>query len=78
MNYFLSILGILLSFVLLKKRETVGDMIGEGAWMRHVGGVYNVVLIVALIIFFWSIAELTNTTDILFSPIRYLIPLPGI
>lgn len=74
MHIFLSVLGILLALALLKYRESVGNMIGEADWMQKVGGVYNVIIILSLIIFFWSIAELTGTTDIFFAPIKWMIP----
>ena len=73
-RYILIFGGMIGSFYLAYKREQVGDMIGEADWMRRVGGVYNVVLIVALVIFFWCIAELTGTTSILFAPLKHLIP----
>jgi len=74
MNVLLPILGIAASFVLLYKRQYVGDMIGEADWMLKVGGVYNVMIIVAVLIFFWSIATLTGTSNILFLPLTWLIP----
>ena len=73
-SYILPLFGIALSFGLIIKREQIGDMIGEGDWMRKLGGVYHVVIYVAVIIFFWSIAELTGTTKILLSPIQRLMP----
>lgn len=69
MKYFFALLGIAASFVLLKYRERVGEMFGEADWMRHVGGIYGIVIIVAIFIFFWSVATLTGTMDI------FLIPL---
>ena len=74
MGYILPIIGIVGSFFLLKYREAIGNIMGEAEWMRKVGGVYNVVIIVAIFIFFWSLAELTGTTQILFSPLLWLIP----
>ena len=74
MRIFLSILGMIASFVMLYFRERIGDAFGEADWMRKVGGVYNVVIILAIIIFFWSLAELTHTTDFLFSPIKSILP----
>ena len=73
-RYILILIGIVGSFFLIKFRETIGDLIGEAEWMKRVGGVYNLVIIVAVLIFFWSIAELTGTTSILFGPLRYLHP----
>ena len=74
MHYVLSILGIIGSFFLLKYRERVGDMIGEADWMRKVGGVYMIVIFIGLFIFLWSVAELTNTTDLLFYPLYAIMP----
>ena len=74
MHFFLSLLGIVASFFLLKYRERVGDMIGEADWMRKVGGIYMIIIFVAIFIFFWSVAELTGTTGVLFGWVRYVIP----
>lgn len=74
MRIFFSLLGILFALVLLKYREAAGNMIGEADWMQKVGGVYNLMIIISLLIFFWSVAELTGTTDILFAPIVWMIP----
>jgi len=74
MKYILTLAGIFGSFAMMYWREPVGNMLGEADWMRKVGGVYNLIVIIALLIFFWSIAELTGTTDILFRPLLYLIP----
>jgi Na+/H+ antiporter NhaC len=74
MHIFLSLLGIIASFFILKYRKDVGDMVGEADWMRKIGGVYNVIIICSIILFFWSLAELTGTTQVLFSPLTRLIP----
>lgn len=75
MGYYLMIAaGLIGPFFLVKYRESIGDMMGEADWMKKVGGVYNVVFIVAVIIFFWTIAEMTGTTSILFAPLRKLSP----
>jgi hypothetical protein len=76
MSIFLSLVGIVGSFFLIKYREKVGDMVGEADWMTKVGGVYNVMIFVAVFIFFWSIATLTGTTSVLFSFLRFLPGLP--
>ncbi len=74
MKFFLGIIGIAGSFFLLKFREYIGDMIGDADWMRYVGGPYNLVVLVALFIFFWSIAAMTGTEDIFVRPILWLFP----
>ncbi len=74
MRITLSLIGIVLSYLLIRYREAIGDMLGEADWMRSVGGIYTIVVFIALFIFFWSLAELTGTTHIFLSPVRYLIP----
>ena len=74
MSIVLGILGIVGAFFLMKYREFIGDSMGEAEWMNYVGGVYNLVIIVALIIFLWSIASITGTTGIFISPILWLLP----
>ena len=74
MGTFLSICGIILAFFMLKYRERLGDMIGDAEWMSKLGGVYNFIIILSLIIFFWSLAELTGTTYIFFAPIKMFFP----
>jgi len=70
----LSILGIGFSFLLLKYREQVGDAIGDPSWASKVGGIYNVVILCGILIFFWSIAYLTGTEQILFAPLFAIFP----
>ena len=74
MGYILPLLGMVGSFYLIKKREVIGDMIGEAEWMRKVGGVHNLLIVVAILLFFWCVAALTGTTSILFSPFLWLFP----
>ncbi len=71
----MGILGIVFSFFLITKREMVGDMLGDPEWASKVGGIYNVVVILGVLIFFWSLATMTGTTGVLFSPlINFLRP----
>lgn len=74
MKYFLSLSGIILSFFMIRYREKFGDAMGEADWMRKIGGIYVVVVIIAILIFFWSVATLTNTSEIFFAPILWLLP----
>ena len=74
MGYILPIIGIVGPVFMIKYREAIGNMMGEAAWMAKVGGVYNFVILVAIFIFFWSLASLTGTTDLLFRPILWIIP----
>lgn len=77
MRYFLGLLGMVGGFLMVKYRERVGDMFGEPAWTSKVGGIYNVIIIVGVIFFFWGIAAVTHTEDVLFGPIINFIPMPG-
>jgi uncharacterized membrane protein len=74
MHFVLSILGIVAAFLLIVNREMIGDMLGEAEWMQTVGGVYYIVVYIGIFIFFWSLAELTGTTEILLKPLTWLIP----
>ena len=74
MHYFFGLLGILVSAFMLKYRERVGDFVGEADWMNKLGGVYNVIIIFSIFLFLWSVATLTDTTQFLFAPLRWLIP----
>lgn len=74
MKYLLALFGLLFTFLLIKYRESIGDSLGNQNWMKYVGGVYNLVVIVAVLIFFWSIATLTGTERIFLTPILMLIP----
>jgi hypothetical protein len=74
MNIVFGLLGIVASVLLIKYREAIGNMIGEAAWMQKIGGVYNVVLIIAVFIFLWSLATATGTTSFLFRPLLFFIP----
>ena len=70
----LSLIGIIGAFYLIKNREQIGNMLGEAECMKNVGGIYTIIVFVAVLIFFWSIAELTGTTAILFSPVKLIFP----
>ncbi len=70
----LSLLGIACSILLIIKREMVGDMIGEADWMRKIGGVHYFIVFFAIFVFFWSLASLTGTLDVLFAPLKNLFP----
>ena len=74
MGYIPPIIGIIGSFFMIKYREYIGSMMGEADWMAKIGGVYNFVIVIAIFIFFWSLASLTGTTDLLFRPLLWLIP----
>ncbi len=66
MEYFLAIVGIVISFFMVKEREQLGNMLGDPDWAASIGGIYTLITIAALFIFFWSLATITGTSDILF------------
>ncbi len=77
LHYLLPLGGIVLAFLIVRFREAIGNIVGEADWMRKVGGVYNLMIIVALVLFFWCLAELTNSTSLLFGPVKDLFPNPA-
>lgn len=70
---FVQLCGMVLGALLIKYRQQIGDEIGDAEWMRYVGGVYNFVILMGVLIFFWSIATLTGTADIFFAPLFWII-----
>lgn len=74
LRYVLSIGGIVASLFMVQYRESLGDMIGNRGWIKKLGGNYYVVVYAAILLFFWCVAELTNTTSILFKPLEILMP----
>lgn len=73
-RFILGLIGVVLSALLIKYREKVGDAFGDPPWASKVGGMYNVVIILGAIGFFWSLSYMSNTQDILFAPILSFFP----
>lgn len=76
MTVFLGLVGIVCSVVIITYRERTAEMIGAADWMEYLGGVYNVVILVGILLFFFSVAALTGTLGLFLSPIRLLLPTP--
>jgi len=76
MNIFGGIIGIIFGYALIRYREQIGGMLGDPAWASKVGGIYNVLIMAGILVFIWSLAAMTNTTDFLFAPIFNLFPHP--
>ncbi|MDD4287666.1 MAG: hypothetical protein PHO20_06140 [Candidatus Peribacteraceae bacterium] len=74
MTTFLGFVGIVSSIALIIYRERAAEMIGAAEWMDNLGGVYNVIIITAIFIFFFSVAALTGTLDFFLTPVRWLLP----
>jgi len=72
MSIFLSLLGMVFAVFIIKYRERIGDFTGDAYWMRHVGGVYNVLIILGIFIFFWSVATITGTQNVFFAPLFWI------
>jgi len=68
-HFFLGLLGVICSFMVLKYRRALGDMIGDADWMAKIGGVFNIVIIIGVLAFFWSLAVMFNFTDMIIAPI---------
>jgi uncharacterized membrane protein len=69
-----SLIGMALAYFIIVSRKMIGDLIGDPPWVAGFGGIHNFLVIVAVMIFFWSFAELTGTTHLLFYPLTFLIP----
>lgn len=69
-----SLIGMSLAFLFIRYREAIGNMIGEPDWAIKIGGIYNVMILLGILMFFWSIASITGTTDVLFYPIVMFLP----
>lgn len=74
MNVILGLIGIVFGCVLVKYREQVGNAVGEPAWALKVGGIYNVVIVLGILMAFWGLATMTGTTDVFLSPITSFLP----
>ena len=66
MNILLGLLGIIFSFLMIHKREMFGNMFGETEWMTKVGGIYYVIVYVAIFIFIFSVAMMFGLTGSIF------------
>ena len=70
----LAIFGFILSFFIIKHRESIGNSLGEYDWMKYFGGIYGVMVFLGIFIFFWSLATITGTEDLFLYPFIRLIP----
>ncbi|MFA5799833.1 MAG: hypothetical protein WC840_02635, partial [Candidatus Peribacteraceae bacterium] len=65
MRFIGGIFGIICSFLIIKYRERIGEMLGDPQWASKVGGIYNILIIVGIFIFLWSLTTMTGTSDFL-------------
>ena len=73
MKYFLILIGYILAFCLIKFRQQIGDNFGEPAWADRIGGIYNLMIILGVILFFWCTAAITGTTKIFLYPLYIVL-----
>lgn len=74
MNIILGLVGIIGAIAIIKYREAIGDLFGGADWTKYVGGPYNMAILVGIILFFFSVAKMTGTTDFFLSPLLWLFP----
>jgi len=75
MNFILGVIGVIASIIMMRKREAIGNIIGEAEWMRKVGGNYMVIVYAAIFIFFYSLILMTGLTSSAWEPIlKVLMP----
>ncbi len=69
MKMFLGIIGILLSYVMVRYRRHVVDFTGKFAWAEKylgMGGTYNAMILFALGLFLFSILYMTGSLEFIF------------
>ncbi len=76
-NILLGIIGMVAGIAIIKFREPIGDLFGEATWTRYVGGPYNMAIIVGILLFFFSLAKMTGTTDFFLAPLKMVLPGAG-
>lgn len=74
MNIFLGLIGIIGAIAIIKYREAVGDIFGAAGWTKYFGGPYAFAIFVGIVLFFFSLAKMTGTTEFLLSPLKLLFP----
>lgn len=74
------LLAIAAAFFLIKYREKIVELTGKFAWAEKYlgsGGTYNLMVILAIIFFFWGIAAVTGTTHLFLAPIMGIFSMGG-
>lgn len=65
MKFFMILISFGASYVLIRYREMIGDIIG---------GRYTVTVAIGVLVFFWTVAYAVGATDIFFRPLLWLVP----
>jgi len=68
-RFFMGLLGIALSYFIIRKRRMLGDMLIETSWTQKLGGIHMMVVYTAIFIFFWSILTMFNLTGVIVEPL---------
>jgi len=69
MRIILGLIGIVLSFLLIVYRVQINHFIGGIAWAEQKlgpGGTYTLMIIIALVLFIFSLMYMTNSFDLIF------------
>lgn len=69
---FKGILAIVASFAIIKWREKIVATTGKFEWCEKylgLGGTYRFMVILAILLFFWGVAKITGTEDVLLGPL---------
>ena len=69
MKIFLGLMGILLSYVMVRYREQVVNWVGKIGWAERylgMGGTYNAMILFAIGLFLFSILYMTGNIDFIF------------
>jgi len=69
MKIFWGLIGILLSYVLIRYRKHIVDWTGKFAWAERylgMGGTYNAMILLAVGVFLFSILYMSGSIDFVF------------
>ncbi len=69
---FTGILCLLAAYGLIRYRLKVVEVFGKVEWAEYYlgrGGTYNLVVIIAVLLFIWGLASITGTLPLLLSPL---------
>ena len=70
MNIVYGLLGLGFAYLLVRYREFIGDILGNMEWAKWVGGIYNVIVMVAIILAIFSLLFIFGLEEQLFGGIR--------
>jgi hypothetical protein len=62
-------LGLIVAIIFIRYRRIVGDMFGNAQWMLRIGGIHNIVIIVAILLTLWSLLMIFHLEEVFFIPL---------